>query len=110
MSETKILHILTAWQAAMAECEARMDQLAAVAGPVVESPLGDAVYGLMGTYTQQIAEIIGWDENTLSAWWLEHDFGKRPLQIGFVGQEMRTVATVEELAAFIAEDLARGEG
>ncbi len=107
MTETKILHILTAWQEAMAECESRMDQLAAVAGPVVESPLGDAVYGLMGAYTRQVADIIGWDYETIEAWWCENHFGKRPLNIGFVGQEMRVVATVEELAAFIAEDLAR---
>lgn len=107
MTETKILHILTAWQTSMQLCEERMEQLAAVAGPVVESPLGDAVYGLMGAYTRQVAEIIGWDYETIEAWWCENNFGERPMQIGFVGQEMRTVATVEELAAFIAEDLAR---
>lgn len=109
MTETKILHILTAWQTSMQLCEERMDQLAAVAGPVVESPLGDAVYGLMGAYTRQVADQIGWDWGTLESWWCENHFGERPLNIGFVGQEMRTVATVEELAAFIAEDLARGE-
>lgn len=109
MTKTQILKILTAWQTSMQLCEERMDQLAAVAGPVVESPLGDAVYGLMSAYTHQVADIIGWDQNTLSAWWLEQEFGKKPMQIGFVGQEMRTVATVEELAAFIAEDLARCE-
>ena len=46
MTKDRILTILRAWHNAMRECDERMDQLAAVAGQVVESPLGDAVYRL----------------------------------------------------------------
>lgn len=109
MTESKILAILTTWQTAMKDCEERMDQLAAVAGPVVESPLGDAVYGLMCAYTKQVADQIGGDCDILEAWWNEQRFGSLTMKIGFVGEELRTVATVEELAAFIADDLARSE-
>lgn len=107
MTETKILSILTAWQSAMQLCEERMDQLAAVAGPVVESPLGDAVYGLMGAYTKQVADQIGWCGDTLETWWVENHFGERPMQIGFCGDTMRSISTIDELAAFIADDLSR---
>ena len=107
MSETKILSILAAWQIAMRDCEERMDQLAEIAGPVVESPLGDAVYGLMVAYTNQVADQIGWCDDTLLAWWMEKNFGERPMQIGFCGDTMRSISTIDELAAFISEDLAR---
>ena len=107
MNETKILAILAAWQAAMRECEERMDQLAEIAGPIVESPLGDAVYGLMTAYTKQVSNQIGWDGDTIESWWIENHFGERPMQIGFCGDTMRSISTIGELAAFIAEDLAR---
>lgn len=109
MSNDKITAILTGWQVAMRECEERMDQLADIAGPVVESPIGNAVYGLMGAYTKAVAEQIGWCGETLESWWCENRFGGRPMVIGFCGDTMRSISTIDELAAFIAEDLARAE-
>jgi hypothetical protein len=109
VNEKLIAAKLSKWQQDMAECDARMDELAALAGPIVESPLGDAVYRLMGAYTEAVADLIGWDESALSAWWCEHNMGERPMKIGFPREELRTISTIDDLAAFIAEDLRRSE-
>ena len=97
------------WNAAMKECDARMDQLAELSGPVVESPLGNAVYGLMGEYTKTVAEMIGWDHSTLEDWWCSNNFGERPMKIGFSGEELRSIDSIEALADFIIDDLRMGE-
>ena len=109
MTKERILSILKSWHDAMTECDTRMDDLAALTGEVVESPLGDAVYHLMGEYTKAVADQIGWCEDTLSAWWTEHQFGGRPMKIGFSGESLRTIDSIEALAEFIVDDLARAE-
>lgn len=113
MTPAQLLALLAAlrnWHAAMELCEQRMDELAAVAGPVVESPLGDAVYGLMSAYTSALANAFGFSEEYLTAWWNEHQFGGRPMSIGFNREPLRTLKTIDDLAAFIAEDLERSAG
>ena len=109
MSVEKITATVTTWQTAMLECENRMEQLSDLTGPVVESPLGDAVYRIMGEYTAAVSELIEWDAETLSAWWLEHNFGEHPMMIGFPGEELRTIDSIEARAEFIAEDLERSK-
>lgn len=107
MNKDKILSALRCWHEVMRECDARMDDLAALTGPVSESPLGDAVYRLMGAYTETLADAIGFSDEYLMAWWTEHQFGGRPMSIGFCGEPMRSLKTIDDLAAFIAEDLER---
>lgn len=101
---------LRKWHEAMRECDARMDELAALTGPVSESPLGDAVYRLMGAYTEALADAIGFSDEYMMAWWTEHQFGGRPMSIGFCGEPVRSLKTIDDLAAFIAEDLERSAG
>lgn len=98
---------LTAWQTAMQDCEQQMDGLADLIGTSPESPLQAAVYRLMGAHTQATADAIGWDADTLVAWWTEHNFGERPMQIGLPGEPMRTIDCIEALALCIADDLER---
>ena len=93
----------------MLECDSRMDELSALAGQVAESPLGDAVYHVMGEYTKAVADLIEWDEGTLSAWWLSHQFGNNPMEIGFATEPMQHISTIDQLADFIIEDLRRAE-
>jgi hypothetical protein len=107
MTETNILVQLKRWQEAMAESEHRISELSALAGSTPDAPLPTAVYGLMGTYTHTVADMIGWDEATLTAWWLDHNFGERPMKIGFAGEALLSIDSIEALAAFIAEDLRR---
>lgn len=107
MTEQMILDTLIKWQNAMQECEQRMDQLAELVGQIVESPLGDAVYRLMGAHTEAVVDMIGWPGDYLEAWWTEHAFGAKPMKIGFHGEPLKTITTIEQLAAFVAEDLRR---
>lgn len=107
MTKERIVVILKQWHDAMVECESRMEELAALTGHVVESPLGDAVYHIMGKYTATVADLIGWDAETLSAWWLEHKFGETPMRIGFGGEPLRTIVDINALAEFVADDMAR---
>lgn len=104
------LTILTAWQQRMQDCEAQMTAVNALFGAAPESPLPAAVYHLMGDYTRTIAARIDWCGDTLAAWWLEHNFGERPMQIGLGNEPLRTVSTIEELAQFIADDHAKNGG
>lgn len=107
MNESELKTLLTAWHQVMLECDQRMDQLAEIVGSVIETPLGDAVYHLMGQYTELLADKIGWDADTLTAWWCENDFGNRPMRIGFRDESLRTIETIDQLAEFIAEYLRR---
>lgn len=107
MTPDAIRSALKRWHEAMHECDTRMDQLADIAGQIVESPLGDAVYHVMGEYTKAVADLIDWDESALSDWWLSHQFGERPMNIGLPGEEMQTLSDIDQLADFIIADLAR---
>jgi len=109
MTPDKIRSTLTGWQKSMQECDCRMDQLAELTGMVAESPLGDAVYHVMGCYTKAVADLIGWPNDYLEAWWLEHQFGEKPMGFGFPGEELRTIADIDVLTDFVIEDLARAE-
>lgn len=109
MTGEQITQALRRWDEAMSECNQRMDQLSELTGQVVYSPLGDAVFGLMGEYTRQLADQIGWDCDALHAWWLEHNFGERPMNMGFPGEQLRSISTIDQLADFVFEDIARAE-
>lgn len=109
MTPDAIRQALRRWHAAMQECDARMDQLAELAGQVVESPLGDAVYHVMGEYTKAVADMIGWDNAVLEDWWCSHGFGEKPMAISFAGEPTQRLETIDQLADFIIEDLRRGE-
>lgn len=109
MNEELIRSAIKRWHKAMQECDARMDQLSELAGQVVESPLGNAVYRVMGEYTKAVADMIGWDEGALSDWWTGNRFGERPMGIGFPGEPMQRISTIDQLADFIIEDLRWGE-
>lgn len=107
MTEADILAQLTRWQDAIRECWLRLEELDALVGTVPEGPLPAAVGRVMGAYTTTVADIIGWDAETLLDWWAIHDFGERPMHIGLPDEPMREVDSIEALAAFIAEDLRR---
>lgn len=107
MTYEKILSILKPWHDAMQECDARMDALSDLCGPVDESPLGNAVFGLMGDYTKTIASAIDWDHAALEDWWCSHNFGERSMSIRLCGELFREISTIEQLAQLIADDHAK---
>lgn len=85
MNLEQLTATLQAWEGVMLECELQMDALSHLAGVAPEAPLPAAVYALMG----------------------EHNFGERPMNIGFTGEPMREISSIEALAQFIADDLER---
>lgn len=105
MTRQELEAALTTWQDHMRDCEAQMDALERLVGATPEAPLQHAIYTIMGAYTRELAARIQWDADTLVDWWLTHNFGERPMKIGHAGKPLETVATVEDLALFIADDL-----
>lgn len=98
------LHTITLWQERMQDAEHAAEALRALTGGDSESPLFAAIYHLQGLCTRQTADLIGISSDWLEAWWLDHNFGERPLQAGLVGQPQRNITTLPELLALIFED------
>lgn len=104
-----MLHHLRQWQSAMQAAEQRLDALSELTGINPEAPLFESLYGLMGLATRQAADLTGASLEWLEPWWLEHDFGARPMQAGLHGEPLRTLSTIEELVQLIADDLTASE-
>lgn len=98
------LHTLTLWQERMQAAEDAADQLRALTGGSPESPIFAGIYGLMGLCTRQTAELAACSSDWLEAWWLDHQFGARPMQAGLAGQPLRQITTLPDLAALIFDD------
>ena len=98
-----MLHHLRQWQSAMQAAEQRLDALSELTGINPEAPLFETIYNLMGLATRQVADLTGASLEWLESWWLEHAFGARPMQAGLVGEELRDMATLEELVALICD-------
>jgi hypothetical protein len=105
ISNTCVLGILDAWREHLLAVDQKMLALEELAGGSPESPLPSAVRALQGELTRQVAARLGWCEETLTDWWLTHNFGEQPMRMGLKGAPLRVIASNLELAAFIAEDL-----
>lgn len=101
---SKHLSTLTQWQERMQGMEEQIDALRTLLEPAPESALLTAIFAIMGGYTSEIAGRIEWNLECLEDWWMQHRFGERPMQIGFVGEPLRTISTIEELSKFIDDD------
>jgi hypothetical protein len=104
------LAILKAWQERMQACEAATDDLIRLTMAAPESPLINSVYSVMGLATRQASDLVGCTDEWLSAWWLEHKFGERPMQAGLTGEPLRDISTLDELVALICDDEAKEVG
>jgi hypothetical protein len=107
MSAAEILKTLTKWQEAILAVTTEFSVLEHMFGAAPEGPLPTAIHSLIGAYTHAVSDVLGWDYGTLEDWIYTHNFGERPMEIGFSGQPLRTMKTIEDLAQFIFEDLAR---
>lgn len=110
MSREQKLAMLTAWQERMQACEVATDDLIALTMASPESPLIDAIYSVMGLATRQAADLVGCGDDWLTAWWLEHRFGERPMQAGLTGEPLRDISTLDDLLALICDDEAKEAG
>lgn len=98
------LTVLERWQERMQEIEAQMDALGALLQHAPEAPLPNAVGALMSAYTHNVSRLIGCSDEWLTAWWLEHSFGERPMRAGLTGEPLRTITTLTELVRLIVND------
>ena len=103
MTSDHALSLAETWEAAMVELDAQMDSLTTLVGVAPESPLPAAIYRLQGAYTRAVSDLLGISSEWLEAWWLEHNYGERPMQAGLKGEPLRNITTLAELLA-----LARG--
>lgn len=104
MIRDEILRHLTAWQDAVREVDKQYDALHALTGLTPESPLWKAVGAMQNLLTEQTAKLCSIGREWLDAWWLEHDFGAKPMQAGLKGQPLREIKTLEELVDLICDD------
>jgi hypothetical protein len=106
MKANEILPILQDWHDRVKELEEKMRAFYGVVGCVPESPFSTAVYGLIGSYTESVAQRIDWDASVLKEWCWSHDFGEKPMRMGLPHEPIRVIDTIEDLAKFIADDKA----
>ncbi len=109
LSDDEIRISLSRWNTSVQACSEMMDGFNSLVGYAGEHPFGKAIYGVMDSYTRSVAEVVGWDYDTLTDWCVSHEFGASPMMIGFKGEPMREITTIEALSDFIIEDLRRAE-
>jgi hypothetical protein len=98
------LYTLTRWQRAMQTAEDVMESHRKLLLTAPESPFCEAIHGLMDDYTKLAAESVGCDPEWLTAWWLEHGFGAKPMRAGLRGEPLREIKTIEQLTELILAD------
>ena len=106
MNRDEIRSTLVSWHERIADLEEQISALSEPLGLIVDTPFGVAVYSVAGAYTTAVAEKLGWDEETIKAWWLEHNFAEIPLII-YANGEGQKIGSTEELAQFVFDDLER---
>lgn len=81
-----------------------LDSLDNVLSLTPESPLFEAMWALVGGYIEALGasfHIDGWME----WWWSECLLGEKPMKAGLPGQELREIATVDDLVQLVLADL-----
>ena len=108
MNKQDIQLVLDTWQKEMQAVSEQIDKLFRIFN-YCGGPLPDAIDYLQEGYTRLLADHIGFDFQVLLDWWLTHEFGERPMEIGFVGEELRTIKDNKELAEWIVDLIKREE-
>lgn len=93
--EEKLAH-LTEWQRQMQAAAALIDPLGNAVGLSPESPIYRAVWGLQDAYTRAVGHLVGDDQEWLSWFASDNDFGSKGHEAGFPGR-MIAVKTVSDL-------------
>lgn len=87
----------------MIDLDAQMDSLTSLVGVAPESPLPAAIYRLQGAYTRAVSDLLGISSEWLEVWWMEHDYGERPMKAGLKGDPLRNITTLAELLALVRD-------
>ena len=108
LNKKDIQLLLDVWQKEMQAVSEQTGKLFRVFN-YAGGPLPDSIDSLQEWCTRLLANHIGFDFDVLLDWWLTHDFGKRPLEIGFVGEELVAIEDNGDLAEWIIEFREREE-
>lgn len=103
MTPDEALSQVDTWQSVMIELDAQMDSLTSLVGVAPESPLPAAIYRLQGAYTRAVSDLLGISSEWLEVWWMEHDYGERPMKAGLKGDPLRNITTLAELLALVRD-------
>lgn len=71
-----------------------------------ESEFYSAIWSIIHGYMEAISAVYpigGW----LEWWWLDCGLGSWPHQAGLPGEELRTIATIDDLVRIVCDDIAR---
>ena len=101
MTQAEKRALLEAWQAHMQAVEARMDVLRRELFVAPESPLWSAISQMQEAYTHATSDALGWSRCWLEAWWLEAEFGDKPMECGWVDAPWQALSTLDELLEFM---------
>lgn len=85
------------------EIERVLDVIESVMGSYPESDLNNAVWAIVGGYAAAIGQSFHC-EAWLDWWWLECGLGAQPKCASPHGENLRMVATIDDLVALILED------
>lgn len=107
MTETP--KIISDWQCEMVNMSGQIDVLTDTLMVSPDSPLLEAIWAVMGLTINAINEVYPGIDVYLDGWWHEDHLGGRPMRIGFKGEPMRELKTIDEVFAFYMEDIERGE-
>lgn len=101
MTHADKLALLEAWQAHMQAVDVRMDVLRRELLVAPESPLWSAISQMQEAYTHATSDLLGWERCWLEVWWLEANFGEKPLECGWRDAPLQALSTLAELVAFV---------
>lgn len=90
----------------VSEIESVTDAMSEVLSMAPECALHSAILALIGGYRDALGaaySIDGW----LEWWWLECGLGSKPMRAGLAGEELRAIATIDDLVRLICDDLAQ---
>lgn len=102
LNKQDIQLVLDAWQKEMQAVSEQIDKLFRLFN-YHGGALPDSIDYLQEGYTRLLADHIGFDFEVLLDWWLTHEYGKRPLEIGFEGEELVSIGSNRELAEWIVD-------
>ena len=102
LNKQDIQLVLDAWQKEMQAVSLQIDKLFRLFN-YHGGALPDSIDFLQEGYTRLLSNHIGFDFEVLLDWWLTHEYGKRPLEIGWVGEELVSIRSNRELAEWIVE-------
>ena len=103
MTREEKTEALRDWHWRMKACSEALAEFMSLTGSHPESRLMLAVQHVMIMATEHTAKLFGCSSEWLDYWWSEDAFGERPMKAGLVGEDMREIRTVDELAAFLIE-------